>query len=144
MSKHMIQVFIGTKAQYIKTAPLLRLMDERGVDYTLIDSGQHADIARTMRQELGVREPDVIIADDGDISTIPDAIRWAARLSTRLVRASKLRDEVFGGAGGICSGARRHPVDTAVGTHGLACRAPGRSWRPGCGRAICSTLSPRN
>ena len=32
-----IHVFLGTKAQYIKTAPLLRLLDERGVDYRLID-----------------------------------------------------------------------------------------------------------
>ena len=38
----MIDVFIGTKAQYIKTAPLLRLFAERGIPYRLIDSGQHA------------------------------------------------------------------------------------------------------
>ncbi len=98
----MIHVFIGTKAQYIKTAPLLRLMDERGVEYALIDSGQHADIARVMRDELGVREPDVVVADDGDISTIPAAVKWAARLSSRLVRSGRLRDDVFGGRGGIC------------------------------------------
>ncbi len=98
----MIHVFIGTKAQYIKTAPLLRLMDERGVEHSLVDSGQHAEIARVMRRELGVREPDVIVADDGDISTIPAAIKWAARLSTRLVRSSKLRDDVFQGRRGIC------------------------------------------
>lgn len=34
-----IHVFLGTKAQYIKTAPLLRLFDERAVAYRLIDSG---------------------------------------------------------------------------------------------------------
>lgn len=102
MSNEMIHVFIGTKAQYIKTAPLLRLMDEQGVEYSLIDSGQHADIARVMRAELGVREPDVVVADDGDISTVPDAIRWAARLSTRLIRAKRLRAQVFRDRGGIC------------------------------------------
>ena len=34
-----IHIFIGTKAQYIKTAPLIRLMDERKIVYRLIDSG---------------------------------------------------------------------------------------------------------
>ena len=55
-----IHVFLGTKAQYIKTAPLLRLMDERGVDYRLIDSGQHARLsagpaARARRARSGPR-----------------------------------------------------------------------------------------
>jgi hypothetical protein len=34
-----IHVFLGTKAQYIKTAPVLRLLDADGIDYRLIDSG---------------------------------------------------------------------------------------------------------
>ena len=41
----MIHVFTGTKAQYIKMAPLLRCMDAAGVAYRLIDSGQHATLA---------------------------------------------------------------------------------------------------
>ena len=49
----MLHVFIGTKAQYIKTAPLIRLLDERGVPYRLIDSGQHASLTRSLRRELG-------------------------------------------------------------------------------------------
>ena len=69
----MIQVFIGTKAQYIKTAPLLRLMDEQNVPYRLIDSGQHAEIAQVMRRELGVREPDVVLGGAKDVTTIGGA-----------------------------------------------------------------------
>ena len=37
-----VYVLLGTKAQYIKTAPLLRLMQRLKIDYTLIDTGQHA------------------------------------------------------------------------------------------------------
>ncbi len=97
-----IQVFIGTKAQYIKTAPLLRLMDDKGVDYRLIDSGQHAALSVGLRAELGVRAPDVVLGGDTDIDTIPQAVRWAAGIARELIDARALRREVFGGRGGIC------------------------------------------
>ena len=95
-------MFIGTKAQYVKTAPLLRLMDERGVDYRLIDSGQHARISSVLRSELGVRAPDHVLGGDADIVSVPQALRWSALLAARLWSAHRLRDVVFGGDGGIC------------------------------------------
>jgi UDP-N-acetylglucosamine 2-epimerase (non-hydrolysing) len=97
-----IHVFLGTKAQYIKTAPLLRLMDERGVPYRLIDSGQHGALSVGLREELSVRDPDHLLAEGADIDTIPQAIRWAAKLALRLLDARRLRAEVFGGHGGVC------------------------------------------
>lgn len=98
----MIHVFLGTKAQYIKTAPLLRLMDARGVGYRLIDSGQHAALATGLRRELGVRDPDYVLGGAHDITTIAQALRWSAALATRLGSRSRLRREVFGGEGGVC------------------------------------------
>lgn len=98
----MIHVFIGTKAQYIKTAPLLRLMDREGVPYRLIDSGQHARLSRGLRRELRVRTPDRYLARGEDVESIPGAVRWALRLATRLVRRRRLRRDVFGGRGGVC------------------------------------------
>jgi UDP-N-acetylglucosamine 2-epimerase (non-hydrolysing) len=98
----LLHVFIGTKAQYVKTAPLLRLMDERGVPYRLIDSGQHAALARELRAELGVRDPDVTLGGAGDITTIPAAIRWALTIAWRLLDGRRLRRELFGGRSGIC------------------------------------------
>jgi UDP-N-acetylglucosamine 2-epimerase (non-hydrolysing) len=97
-----IHVFIGTKAQYVKTAPLLRLMDQRAVDYRLIDSGQHARISAGMRDELAVRAPDHVLGGDADIVSVPQALRWSAALGARLWSGARLRDEVFGGDGGIC------------------------------------------
>jgi UDP-N-acetylglucosamine 2-epimerase len=97
-----LHVFIGTKAQYIKTAPLLRLLDDKGVPYRLIDSGQHAEIASVMRAELGVREPDYVFGGDKDIATIAQAARWSLSIAARLWSGRRLRDEVFGGSGGIC------------------------------------------
>ena len=98
----MIHVFIGTKAQYIKMAPLLRRMDDERVDYRLIDSGQHAALAERYRSEFGLRDPDLQMGGDGDVESIPEALRWALGLAVRLVSRTKLRDEVFGGQGGVC------------------------------------------
>lgn len=98
----MIQVFIGTKAQYIKTAPLLRLMDERGVPYRLIDSGQHAEIAQVMRRELGVREPDVVLGGSRDVTTVGGAVVWSVKIATRLWSGKRLREQIFGDRGGVC------------------------------------------
>lgn len=98
-----IAVFIGTKAQYIKTAPLLRLMDAEGVPYRLIDSGQHARIAVEMRRDLGVREPDYSFGSSGDVTTITGAIGWSLAIAARLWSRRRLQDEVFGGLPpGVC------------------------------------------
>jgi len=97
-----IHVFLGTKAQYIKTAPLLRLLDARGVEYRLIDSGQHAALSGGLRDELGVRAPDHLLAEGEDITRIPQAAWWALKLAAKLLSGRRLRTEVFGGQGGVC------------------------------------------
>lgn len=100
MTEPVIQVFLGTKAQYIKTAPLLRLMDAQGVPYRLIDSGQHGSLSVGLRQELGVREPDHVLGDARDVDTIWQAVLWAIRIAALVLRPAHLRREVFVGAGG--------------------------------------------
>lgn len=98
----MIHVFIGTKAQYIKTAPLLTAMDAEGVPYRLIDSGQHAAFSLSLRSELGVREPDYRLREGKDVDTIRMALWWFLRQVRRLGSAHRLETEVFGGRGGVC------------------------------------------
>jgi UDP-N-acetylglucosamine 2-epimerase (non-hydrolysing) len=97
----MIHVFIGTKAQYIKTAPVLRGMDERGVPYRLIDSGQHARLSADLRRELGIRPPDVLLGGAENVVSIPQALAWAVRVAGRLVSGTRLFNEVFGGEPGV-------------------------------------------
>ena len=98
----MIHVFIGTKAQYIKMAPLLRCMDAEQVDYRLIDSGQHAGLTAALRDELGVREPDFRMGGNRDVVSVPQAVMWALGLAAHLASRARLRRRVFGGHGGVC------------------------------------------
>jgi UDP-N-acetylglucosamine 2-epimerase (non-hydrolysing) len=95
-------VFIGTKAQYIKTAPLLRLLVERGIPYRLIDSGQHAALACELREELHTPDPDVRLGGAADITTIRGAIAWSLGLARRLVDRRELAAQLFAGQPGIC------------------------------------------
>lgn len=91
-----IDVVLGTKAQYIKTAPVLRELDRRGVPYRLIDTGQHAGLAPSMRRDLAVNEPDVVLADNGNVATLGAAFIWAARIfGDILFRSRRIRETYF-------------------------------------------------
>lgn len=98
----MIHVFMGTMAEYIKTAPLLRLMDEQAIPYRLIDAGQHGLLNADIRRRLEVREPDVCLGDDRDMETIGEVVKWSSGLARRLGDRRWLREHVFGGHTGVC------------------------------------------
>lgn len=99
----MIHIFIGTKAQYVKTAPVLRQLDEEGIAYNLIDSGQHAQLSKALRVELGVREPDLCLRHGADITTVSGAVCWMAQtFALVLFRPRVVRERVFRNEGGIC------------------------------------------
>ena len=97
-----IHVFIGTKPEYVKIAPLLQRMDADGIPYRLIDSGQHAELAATFRREFGLRDPDCRLGRGRDASTIPEAVLWLVSLIVHFASRARLRRRVFGGDGGIC------------------------------------------
>lgn len=75
----MIHIFIGTKAQYIKTSPLLRKLDIKGIEYNLVDSGQHARLSQKLRGELNVRAPDVFLRRGKDIAVVFHALLWGLK-----------------------------------------------------------------
>jgi UDP-N-acetylglucosamine 2-epimerase len=99
----MIHIFIGTKAQYIKTAPLLRKLDARGIEYRLVDSGQHACLSQRLRGELGVRSPDVFLRKGKDIAMVIHALIWGMKyvLLAFLTPGWVLRN-IFGNQRGVC------------------------------------------
>ncbi len=99
----MIHIFIGTKAQYIKTAPLIRRLGQQGIVYRLIDSGQHASLTMALRRELGVREPDVCLRRGDDIASLPRAAIWMTKVMlSGAFRPGKMARQVFDGQGGVC------------------------------------------
>lgn len=72
-----ILVMIGTKAQFIKTAPILREMDARGVDYRLVYTGQHSETFDLLEQAFGTRAADDTLVPRFEASTKSSFVRWA-------------------------------------------------------------------
>ncbi|MEM9201025.1 MAG: UDP-N-acetylglucosamine 2-epimerase [Actinomycetota bacterium] len=100
----MIHIAIATKAEYIKTAPVLRELSARQIGYRILDIGQHGGLPRSFRAPLDIDEPDVRLGNGRDAETIPEVIRWAAGIARHLVRPrSSLRRDLFADdPDGIC------------------------------------------
>lgn len=99
----LIHFFIGTKAQFIKMAPLMVEMRRRGIPYRYVDSGQHAEITHSLRHVFDLPQPDVNLRDaSSDIVSIPAALGWYFKhLGSCYFNRRRLREQVFPG-GGVC------------------------------------------
>jgi UDP-N-acetylglucosamine 2-epimerase (non-hydrolysing) len=97
-----VAVFVGTKAQYIKTAPVLREFDRRAIAYWLIDSGQHGGLATALRSELGIRDPDVVLGGSANVATVSSGLLWMLKLLSLAASPRRLRREMFPAPAAVC------------------------------------------
>ncbi|MEM2955019.1 MAG: UDP-N-acetylglucosamine 2-epimerase, partial [Candidatus Nanoarchaeia archaeon] len=63
----MIAIVLGTKAELIKTMPLMRELEKRGIDYHFIHTGQHTII--DLVKDFGVKEPDTVLYEPPKLSS---------------------------------------------------------------------------
>jgi UDP-N-acetylglucosamine 2-epimerase len=100
----MIHIFIGTKAQFIKMAPIMQKLNQEGIAYNFIDSGQHAGITSDLIRQFGLRPPDVYLRKkNGNIRTVPQALTWSIRaLSQPLFNPEESKKKIFFNQPGIC------------------------------------------
>ena len=96
-----INVLIGTKAEMIKIAPVLKEFEKRGVAYHLIETGQHGAYLSKLRKELEIREPDVQLGSHDDVDTISEVIKWSCSLFWTLMSRKRV-EKVFSTRQGIC------------------------------------------
>jgi UDP-N-acetylglucosamine 2-epimerase (non-hydrolysing) len=76
----MIHIFIGTKAQLIKMAPVMSLLQKQHIEYNFIFSGQHKETIDDLRKNFGVKAPDFILYEGKDITTVLQMLVWSVRL----------------------------------------------------------------
>ncbi|NPV04075.1 MAG: hypothetical protein HPY67_05010 [Syntrophaceae bacterium] len=101
----MIHVFIGTKAQFIKTAPLMMEMNRRGLPFHLIETGQHAAITADLAGEFGLRGADTHLRPRAaNIATLGQAALWTLETLLRLLtpREDLARTIFRGDRKGVC------------------------------------------
>jgi UDP-N-acetylglucosamine 2-epimerase (non-hydrolysing) len=100
----MIHVFIGTKAQFVKMAPIVQELASRGVPYNLIDAGQHAALTDELARQFEIREPDVKLWHrHSNITSFGEAVLWTGRHLGRILlnRRGNFRS-IFKNEGGVC------------------------------------------
>ncbi|WP_045858187.1 UDP-N-acetylglucosamine 2-epimerase [Teredinibacter purpureus] len=77
----MIHVFIGTKAQLIKMAPIMKELQNRKIPYNFIFSGQHKDTMDLILKNFGIdKEPDATLYNGRDITGIMQMANWAIQI----------------------------------------------------------------
>lgn len=97
-----IHIAIGTKAQFIKMAPIMRHLHARNIDFNLIDLGQHALITENLRKDFAIKDPDVRLSVGENVSTITRGLRWVWKLFVMGFDSSKVRRDIFFDRGGVC------------------------------------------
>lgn len=72
----MIHVIIGTKAQLIKMAPLLKMFKMQGIEYNYISTGQHKATVDDILANFEIKKPDYVLYDGHDITSIVQMGIW--------------------------------------------------------------------
>ena len=68
----------------------------------MIETGQHGAYLPVLREQLGIRDPDLRLGGQSDAATLSAAIRWALGLVWLLVSRRRMRARVFGNHDGMC------------------------------------------
>lgn len=71
-----IYIILGTRAQFIKMAPIMAEMKKRNLPYTLIYTAQHRENVQEILDVYGLRKPDMNIYDGEESNTMSKGFRW--------------------------------------------------------------------
>lgn len=88
----MIFVILGTKAQLVKMAPVMKRMQDRGIPYRFVHTGQHRETMTEMYSDFGIKGPDVTLYNGPDIVSVRQVVVWFIRL---FVKSQIQRKEIF-------------------------------------------------
>lgn len=94
-----IVVMVGTKAQYIKTAPILVAMDRIGLSYQLVYTGQHSETFEALERVFGVRQAPDNLVPGNESDTAHGLFGWSLRflwVSLGRIRKGAWRDARWG------------------------------------------------
>ncbi|MCB1735436.1 MAG: UDP-N-acetylglucosamine 2-epimerase [Gammaproteobacteria bacterium] len=72
----MILVPVGTKAQLIKMAPVLRALDQDGLDYDFVLTGQHRETMTDLIAAFGLRNPQHNLVGPEEANTPRKLLAW--------------------------------------------------------------------
>jgi len=84
-----IYIILGTRAQFIKVAPLMRRMIDQGINYKLIYTAQHRENIDEIMETYQLPQPDILIYKHGEAKTKTSFIRWFLAIIFRVIFMSR-------------------------------------------------------
>jgi len=88
----MIHIVLGTKAQLIKIAPVMKKLTMSDIDYNYISTGQHKDTIEDILLNFEIKKPDHHIYQGKDITSIFSMLLWSIKI---LIVSFIKRKEIF-------------------------------------------------
>jgi UDP-N-acetylglucosamine 2-epimerase (non-hydrolysing) len=88
----MIHVIIGTKAQLIKMAPVMKLLKDEGVDYNYISTGQHRETMDDILSNFEIKQPDYRLYSGRDVTSVFQMFFWGVK---NIVHTLRRKREIF-------------------------------------------------
>ncbi len=85
----MIHVVIGTKAQLIKMAPLLKMFKMQGIEYNYVSTGQHKATVDDILANFEIKKPDYVLYDGRDITSIFQMAVWFIKNIFKTIKDKK-------------------------------------------------------
>lgn len=87
MKQKPIYTVIGTRAQLIKMAPVLREMQHNKIEYTFIYTAQHRETIEQLLSEFGIKKPDIDLSKyfNNEAKTIGLFIEWLWKMALILL-----------------------------------------------------------
>lgn len=73
----MIHIILGTKAQLIKMAPVIREFANNEVPYNFIYTGQHKETINDILDNFQIQPPDITLYSGDDITSVPKMMVWS-------------------------------------------------------------------
>ena len=71
-----IYIIIGTRAQFIKVAPLMRMLIDQGIGYQLIYTAQHQENINEILETYHIPQPDILMYRHGEAKTKVSFFHW--------------------------------------------------------------------
>lgn len=85
----MIHIFIGTKAQLIKMAPIMKELQDRNIEYNFIHSGQHKETMSKLMNNFGLKKPDIYLYHGKDIAKVHQMFFWGFKIIFKTLKDKK-------------------------------------------------------
>ncbi|OAJ69376.1 hypothetical protein A7976_01950 [Methylobacillus sp. MM3] len=80
-----LHCILGTRAQIIKMAPVIRILEKSNTPLNIVMTGQHKNTVDTLFSDFGIRSKPTYVYDGQEISGIAKMLIWMPRIVWRMV-----------------------------------------------------------